>query len=83
MIWHKQPQCVTNILAREVLSKLKHLPEAQRAAVMLVYVEGLKYKEAAEILEVPVGTIMSRLSAARGRLTEWAEPKAKQCDGPH
>ena len=73
----------TNILAREVLAKLTHLPEAQRTAVLLVYVEGMKYKEAAEILEVPVGTIMSRLSAARARLSAWAEPKANQTDANH
>jgi len=44
----------TNIFANEVLARLTHLPEAQRTTVMLVYVEGMKYKEAAKILEVPV-----------------------------
>lgn len=41
------------------------LPEEQRLAVALVLVEGLSYKEAAELLEVPIGTLTSRL--ARGR----------------
>jgi RNA polymerase sigma-70 factor (ECF subfamily) len=41
------------------------LPEEQRLAVALVLVEGLTYKEAAEIMEVPIGTLTSRL--ARGR----------------
>jgi RNA polymerase sigma-70 factor, ECF subfamily len=41
------------------------LPEDQRMAVSLVLVEGLPYKEAAEVLEVPIGTLTSRL--ARGR----------------
>ena len=72
----------TNIFAREVLAKLMHLPEAQRTAVLLVYVEGMKYKEAAEILEVPIGTIMSRLSAARARIAQWAEPKGERSDAP-
>ena len=68
----------TNIFANEVLARLTHLPEAQRTTVMLVYVEGMKYKEAAKILEVPVGTIMSRLSSARARLAEWAESETRR-----
>jgi RNA polymerase sigma-70 factor, ECF subfamily len=44
---------------------LARLPDEQRLAVGLVLVEGLSYKEAAEIMEVPVGTLTSRL--ARGR----------------
>jgi RNA polymerase sigma factor (sigma-70 family) len=44
---------------------LHELPEEQRLAVLLVLVEGLSYKEAAEALEVPIGTLTSRL--ARGR----------------
>lgn len=58
----------TNNLLRRVLSEVSELPEAQRQAVMLVYVEEFTYREAAHILEVPIGTIMSRLSAARGKL---------------
>lgn len=42
------------------------LPEDQRAAIMIVSVEGYAYREAAEVLEVPIGTVMSRI--ARGRL---------------
>lgn len=44
---------------------IDRLPDDQRLAVALVLVEGLAYKEAAEVLEVPVGTVTSRL--ARGR----------------
>jgi RNA polymerase sigma-70 factor (ECF subfamily) len=43
------------------------LPEEQRIAVSLVLVEGLAYKEAAAVLDVPIGTLTSRL--ARGRAT--------------
>ena len=60
---------MTNILAGEVLSKVRALPEAQRISVMLVYVEGYSYAEAAEMLEIPTGTVMSRLAAARKKLT--------------
>lgn len=44
------------------------LPEEQRAVVGLVLVDGLSYRDAAEILEVPIGTVMSRLSRARETL---------------
>ena len=44
------------------------LPEAQRSTVELVYVQGFKYSEAARILDVPIGTVMSRLAAAREKL---------------
>ena len=62
------PGVETNILARDVLNRVNALPEAQRTAVMLVYVEGFSYKDAAEVMEIPIGTVMSRLAAARKRL---------------
>jgi RNA polymerase sigma-70 factor (ECF subfamily) len=49
----------------EVRLALKELPPEQRAALMLVTVDGLSYKEAAAVADVPVGTIMSRLARAR------------------
>jgi RNA polymerase sigma-70 factor, ECF subfamily len=49
----------------EVRRALDRLPPDQRTALLLVTVEGLSYKETAEIVQVPVGTIMSRLSRAR------------------
>jgi RNA polymerase sigma-70 factor (ECF subfamily) len=60
----------TDSIAREtellsVQSAMGRLPEDQREAVSLVLVEGLPYREAAEVLDVPVGTLTSRL--ARGR----------------
>jgi RNA polymerase sigma-70 factor (ECF subfamily) len=49
---------------------IAQLPETLRAAVLLVYYQGLKYREAAEILEVPVGTVKSRLHTAILKLNE-------------
>lgn len=49
---------------RWVRAAVDRLPDLLRSAVVLVYYQGLKYKEAAEILEVPVGTVKSRLHAA-------------------
>src|SRR3982751_3817419 len=48
-----------------VQTAMAKLPEDQRMAVSLVLVEGLSYKEAAQVLEIPIGTLTSRL--ARGR----------------
>ena len=44
------------------------LPETLQVAVNLIYHQGLKYREAAEILKVPVGTVKSRLHRALQRL---------------
>jgi RNA polymerase sigma-70 factor, ECF subfamily len=52
------------------------LPDAQRAVMLLVAVEGLSYREAAEALEIPVGTVMSRLARARLTIGEAFECKA-------
>lgn len=49
----------------EVEAAMRMLPDEQREAVALVLVEGLAYKEAAEVLEIPMGTLTSRL--VRGR----------------
>jgi RNA polymerase sigma-70 factor (ECF subfamily) len=60
----------TNSMEREsellsVHAAMARLPEEQREAVSLVLVEGLPYREAAEVLDIPIGTLTSRL--ARGR----------------
>lgn len=54
----------------QVFTKIMGLPEAQRAAVELVYVQQFTYSEAASILNIPVGTIMSRLATARAALAD-------------
>ena len=75
-------QIETNIFAGQVLKEVGRLPEAQRETLLLVYVEGLSYREAAEILGAPIGTVMSRLAAARlalGRL-RGAETSGSQSD---
>jgi RNA polymerase sigma-70 factor (ECF subfamily) len=58
----------TNILAAEVLTAISQLPEAQRETVLLVYGEGYSYAEAAKLLGIPIGTVMSRLATARSAL---------------
>src|ERR1700687_4089336 len=60
----------TNILAAEVLRAIGRLPEAQRETVLLVYAEGYSYAEAAGALDIPIGTVMSRLATARAALAD-------------
>lgn len=58
----------TRLHAAEVEQAMARLPADQRIAVALVLVEGLSYKEAAEVLEVPQGTLTSRLVRGRAAL---------------
>ncbi|GAB3051295.1 sigma-70 family RNA polymerase sigma factor [Stenotrophomonas tumulicola] len=53
---------------RAVLAQFNQLPSDHRALLMLVAVEGFSYREAADALGLPMGTVMSRLSRARDRL---------------
>jgi RNA polymerase sigma factor (sigma-70 family) len=55
---------------REVLDALAQLPEEQRSVLLLVTVEDVSYADAAKVLDVPIGTVMSRLSRARARLSD-------------
>jgi RNA polymerase sigma-70 factor, ECF subfamily len=55
---------------RDLLQGLAALPEQQREVVLLVGLEGMSYVEAARILDVPIGTVMSRLSRGREALRQ-------------
>ncbi len=57
--------------SRETLAAaLERLPPEFREVIVLREVEGLSYKEISEVVDVPVGTVMSRLSRARKRLQQ-------------
>lgn len=58
---------------RDIMSLVSSLPEEQRSVLLLIGVEELSYAEAARVLDVPQGTIMSRLSRARERLRRLME----------
>ncbi len=59
-----------------VQEALDGLSESMRSVVHLVYYQGMKYREAAEILDIPVGTVKSRLHAAIVKLYEsWDKPE--------
>jgi RNA polymerase sigma-70 factor, ECF subfamily len=53
------------LMVRDAIRALGTLPEDQQAVVALVSIEGLSYGEAADVLNVPIGTVMSRLARAR------------------
>lgn len=55
---------------------IRRLPEEQRAVLAAVAIDGMTYHEAAELLQVPIGTVMSRLARARARLLEVTGERA-------
>lgn len=67
----------------EVERAMADLPADQRAVLMLVCVEGMRYREVAQALEIPEGTVMSRLSRARRALADalGMTPRAEPTKG--
>ena len=63
----------TEELRERLETAIRDLPPAQREVFVLKEFEGLKYREIAELLDVPIGTVMSRLYAARQRLAARLE----------
>lgn len=59
----------------EVRREVGRLPAEQRSVLLLVSVEGLSYKQAAEVLDIPIGTVMSRLARARLALGRALTPE--------
>ncbi|TMV79290.1 sigma-70 family RNA polymerase sigma factor [Thioclava sp. BHET1] len=70
---------------RDVMNALNTLPEDQRAVLLLISVEELSYGECAEVLGIPIGTVMSRLARGRERLRLRLEspPSSRRNDQPH
>jgi RNA polymerase sigma-70 factor (ECF subfamily) len=64
----------------EVLREMERLPTEQREVLVLAAVEEMRYEEIATVLDIPVGTVMSRLSRARERLRR---AMAEDRDPPH
>ncbi|MES9887309.1 MAG: RNA polymerase sigma factor [Candidatus Sedimenticola sp. 6PFRAG1] len=58
------------VTLEEVEKAIGLLSEEQKAPLLLVTVEGFSYKETAEILDLPIGTVTSRLARARGQMLE-------------
>jgi RNA polymerase sigma factor (sigma-70 family) len=65
-----EEEFLDGLLKEDLQAAVRGLPEEYRTVVLLVDVHGLKYREAADTLGVPVGTVRSRLARARARLQE-------------
>jgi RNA polymerase sigma-70 factor, ECF subfamily len=66
----KAPDPENQLFFRQVVQAVDVLPEAQRSVMLLIAVDGLTYQEAAEVLQIPIGTVMSRLARARQTIGE-------------
>lgn len=75
LLWQGQPEIefLNRLLAEDIERAIAGLPPEFRSVVVMVDVEGLQYREVAETLGIPVGTVRSRLARGRGRLqrTLW------------
>src|SRR5262249_42791737 len=67
----------------DLLRALDQVNEAQRCILLLVGVEGLSFAEAARVLDVPIGTVMSRLSRAREKLAQIMEGNVVDTPASH
>jgi RNA polymerase sigma-70 factor, ECF subfamily len=65
-----EAEALDRLADSEILRALRDLPEEFRVAVYLADIEGYAYKEIAEIMGTPIGTVMSRLHRGRGRLRD-------------
>jgi RNA polymerase sigma-70 factor (ECF subfamily) len=72
----EDPGFEKRLRAMSVDKAMQTLPDEQRIAVALVLVEGLAYKEAAAVLDVPIGTLTSRLARGRTALEALLNPAA-------
>ena len=63
-----EPEVEAQLMLRAVAASVRRLPLEQREVLLLVAVEGLSYRAAAEALDLPLGTVQSRLSRARQAL---------------
>lgn len=73
-LWQRQEAPageIDGLLLRDVQRALYRLPAEQREVLLLIVLEGLSYQEAAAVLQVPPGTVMSRLARAREHLRAW------------
>lgn len=61
------------LVHQDLLRALAALPEEQRTVLLLVTVEGLSYADTAKVLDIPSGTVMSRLARARDRIRQLLE----------
>ena len=64
---------ISQMALKDVVAQIDRLPEEQRVILLLVVVEGRRYRDVAEILDLPIGTVTSRLARARDMLRQCLE----------
>jgi RNA polymerase sigma-70 factor (ECF subfamily) len=62
-----------SVVVRDLTKALKQLPSEQVEVLVLVALEGMAYREVAQVLDIPLGTVMSRLSRARQSLRRYLD----------
>ncbi|HEV2550462.1 MAG TPA: sigma-70 family RNA polymerase sigma factor [Stellaceae bacterium] len=68
-----RPSQIERLELRDLERAIASLPDEQRTTLLLISLEGMKYEEVAQICDVPVGTVRSRLSRARTALHQMLE----------
>jgi len=64
------PRQEEQVATQDIMRAVERLPEGLRSVLLLVTVEDLSYEEVAQVLNIPIGTVMSRLSRARERIRQ-------------
>lgn len=80
LLWWSAPedQFLNDLLQEDLQNALDSLPDAFRVVIVLVEVQGYTYEEAAKLLDVPLGTVRSRLNRARGLLQKALWQQARE-----
>jgi len=80
LIWWANPEreFFNDVLGETIMSEIERLPEVFRITIMLINVEGLTYDEAAEVLDIPSGTVRSRMKRGRTLLQKSLWEQAKE-----
>ncbi len=86
LLWQHNPEqeFLDRLLRDDLARAIDDLPDVFRPTVVLVDVQGFSYEEAAEVLDVPIGTIRSRLARGRSLLQEalWTQAVDAGYRGP-
>jgi RNA polymerase sigma-70 factor (ECF subfamily) len=80
------PRAGASLQLRDLERAIRLLPEEQRQVILLVGLEGMRYEEVAAVLDIPIGTVRSRLSRGREmlrRLMDLKEGSNVTFDRPH
>ena len=75
---HSEPNQLAHLELSETMQALYELPDEQKEAVILISLEGMNYEDAAKLLDIPIGTLMSRLARGREALRDATHRESRQ-----